>query len=34
SRTFEGSGRTPSKEDVRNAVADAVQHESGPEAAS
>lgn len=27
SRTFEGPGRTPSKEDVRSAVADAVQRE-------
>ena len=30
SRTFEGSGRTPTKEDVRNAVADSVRRESGP----
>jgi hypothetical protein len=30
SRTFEGSGRTQTKEDVRNAVADAVQRESRP----
>jgi ribbon-helix-helix CopG family protein len=29
SRTFEGSGRTPSKEDVRNTVADAVRREGG-----
>jgi hypothetical protein len=28
SRTYEGSGRTPTKEDVRNAVADAVRRES------
>jgi hypothetical protein len=28
SRTFKGSGRTPSKDDVRNAVADAVQREA------
>jgi len=28
SRTFEGSGRTPTKEDVRNTVADAVRRES------
>jgi hypothetical protein len=34
SRTFEGPGRTPSKEDVRDAVADAVQRESTPEAAA
>jgi len=34
SRTFEGSGRTASRADVRNAVADAVQRESGSEAAS
>jgi hypothetical protein len=27
SRTFEGSGHTPSKEDVRNTVADAVLRE-------
>jgi hypothetical protein len=32
SRTFEGSGRTPAREDLRNAVADAVQRESEPEA--
>jgi len=30
SRTFEGSGRTPTKEDVRTTVADAVRRESGP----
>jgi hypothetical protein len=30
SRTFEGSGRTPTKEDVRDAVADSVLRESGP----
>lgn len=30
SRTFEGPGRTPAKEDVRNAVADSVRRESGP----
>lgn len=30
SRTFEGAGRTQTKEDVRNAVADAVQRESRP----
>jgi hypothetical protein len=30
SRTFEGSGRTPTKEDVRDAVADAVQRETRP----
>jgi hypothetical protein len=29
SRTFEGPGRTPSKEDVRNAVADSVRDENG-----
>jgi hypothetical protein len=29
SRAFEGSGRTPSKEDVRDAVADAVLREGG-----
>ncbi|WP_046501035.1 ribbon-helix-helix domain-containing protein [Streptomyces odonnellii] len=28
SRTFAGSGRTPTKEDVRDTVADAVQRES------
>jgi len=28
SRTFEGSGRTPTEEDVRNTVADAVRRES------
>jgi hypothetical protein len=28
SRTYECSGRTPTKEDVRNAVADAVRRES------
>ncbi|MEY9965699.1 hypothetical protein ABIA33_003745 [Streptacidiphilus sp. MAP12-16] len=28
SRTFEGSGRTPTKEDVRTTVADAVRRES------
>jgi hypothetical protein len=28
SRTFEGSGRTPTKEDVRDAVADAVRRDS------
>lgn len=30
SRTFEGSGRTPSKADVRDAVADAVRRETEP----
>jgi hypothetical protein len=30
SRTFEGSGRTPAKEEVRNAVADSVRRESEP----
>lgn len=30
SRTFEGSGRTPTKEDVRNAVADSVRREDEP----
>ncbi|MBT2442160.1 ribbon-helix-helix protein, CopG family [Streptomyces sp. ISL-36] len=29
SRTFEGTGRTPSRPDVREAVADAVQRETG-----
>ncbi|GAA1935233.1 hypothetical protein GCM10009716_47830 [Streptomyces sodiiphilus] len=29
SRTFEGSGRTPSTRDVRDAVADAVCRETG-----
>ncbi len=29
SRTFEGPGRTPSKEDVRNAVADSARGENG-----
>lgn len=29
SRTFEGAGRTPGKEDVRDAVADAVGREAG-----
>lgn len=29
SRTFEGTGRTQSKEDVRNTVADAVLRENG-----
>ncbi|MDX3236548.1 ribbon-helix-helix domain-containing protein [Streptomyces sp. ME03-5709C] len=29
SRTFEGRGRTPSTEDVRDAVADAVRREGG-----
>lgn len=28
SRTFSGAGRTPSKEDVRDAVADAVRRET------
>jgi hypothetical protein len=28
-RTFEGPGRTPTKRDVRDAVADAVRGESG-----
>lgn len=31
SRTFEGSGRTPSKDDVRDAVADAVKRGDAPE---
>ena len=30
SRTFRGAGRTPSKHDVRDAVADAVRRETGP----
>jgi hypothetical protein len=30
SRTFEGSGRTPTKDDVRDAVADAAQRETRP----
>lgn len=34
SRTFEGPGNTPSKEGVQDAVADAVQRESTPEAAA
>jgi Ribbon-helix-helix protein, copG family len=34
SRTFQGPGRTPSTEDVRNAVADAVQREDEPRTAS
>ncbi|QKV94093.1 hypothetical protein HUT19_21955 [Streptomyces sp. NA02950] len=29
SRTFSGSGRTPTHDDVRDAVADAVQRETG-----
>jgi hypothetical protein len=29
SRTFEGSGRTPTKDEVRDAVADAVRREGG-----
>ncbi|WP_406191516.1 MULTISPECIES: CopG family transcriptional regulator [unclassified Streptomyces] len=29
SRTFEGAGRTPSKHEVRNTVADAVRRETG-----
>ncbi|WP_370150152.1 CopG family transcriptional regulator [Streptacidiphilus sp. EB129] len=29
SRTFEGPGRTPTRSDVRDAVADAVQSETG-----
>lgn len=29
SRTFEGAGRTPSKHEVRDAVADAVRRETG-----
>lgn len=29
SRTFQGSGRTVAREDVRDAVADAVRRESG-----
>jgi len=28
SRTFEGAGRTPSKDEVRDAVADAVRRET------
>ncbi|MGX1912634.1 ribbon-helix-helix domain-containing protein [Streptomyces phaeochromogenes] len=31
SRTFEGAGRTPSKADVRDTVADAVHRETDPE---
>lgn len=34
SRTFEGSGRTPSKAEVRDAVVDAVRHETDPGTAS
>ncbi len=34
SRSFEGPGSIPSKEDVRDAVADAVQRESTPDSAS
>lgn len=30
SRTFEGPGRTPSKEEVRNTVADSVSNDGGP----
>jgi hypothetical protein len=30
SRTFEGSGRTPSKREVRDIVSDAVRRETGP----
>lgn len=33
SRTFQGSGRTPGKGDVRDAVADAVERETGTTAA-
>lgn len=29
SRTFEGPGRTPTKDDVRDAVADSVQSQAG-----
>ncbi|WP_395361346.1 hypothetical protein ACHGLA_16935 [Streptomyces sp. YH02] len=32
SRTFEGSGRTPGKAEVREAVAEAVRRETGTEA--
>jgi hypothetical protein len=32
SRTFEGPGRTPTRRDVRDAVADAVLREGGSEA--
>lgn len=31
SRTFEGPGRTPSRAEVRDTVADAVRHEAGPD---
>ncbi|KAB8167892.1 ribbon-helix-helix protein, CopG family [Streptomyces sp. 3MP-14] len=31
SRTFEGTGRTPTRSDVRDAVADAVRREAGDE---
>lgn len=34
SRTFEGSGRTLSKRDVRDTVADAVRHETEPGSAA
>lgn len=34
SRTFEGSGRTPGKGDVRDAVADAVRREAEPPGAA
>ncbi|SEO43372.1 ribbon-helix-helix domain-containing protein [Actinacidiphila rubida] len=34
SRTFEGAGRTPTGEDVRDAVADAVLHDDEPGSAA
>ncbi|EFL40237.1 hypothetical protein SSRG_03041 [Streptomyces griseoflavus Tu4000] len=34
SRTFEGTGRTPSKPEVRDVVADAVRRETGPDSGS
>jgi hypothetical protein len=34
SRTFEGPGRTPSKSEVRDAVADAVGHDTDTETAA
>ncbi|MFG2465055.1 hypothetical protein ACGFXB_06245 [Streptomyces canus] len=30
SRTFEGSGRTPSKAEIRDGIADAVRRETDP----
>ncbi len=34
SRTFEGTGRTPSRPEVRDVVADAVRRETGPDSGS